>query len=108
MRNTRRSRNSKAKRITQKTLKNIVQSEVKNIQESKKAAKRPLRKAKRSTLNEAKTVENGQRFFRRYLSVLTEAFINNGYSEREAKRRAVAYTQKWMPSAKKATRRTRK
>lgn len=107
MRKTRRTRRSASKKITQNTLKRIVQKEVKTIQESKKTQKRPLQRKNRAKkpLNEAKTVENGQRFFKRYLSLLAEAFVNNGYSEQEAKRRAIAYTEKWMPTK---TRRNRK
>jgi hypothetical protein len=111
MRKTRRTqRRSASKKITQNTLKRIVQNEVKTIQESKKAQKRPVRRKTRNKqpLNEAKTVENGQRFFKRYLSLLAEAFVNNGYSEKEAKRRAVAYTKKWMPTKVRKSRKARR
>jgi len=110
MRKSRRTRRSTSKKITQSTLKRIVQNEVKTIQESKKAKKRPVQRKTRAKkpLNEAKTVENGQRFFKRYLSLLAEAFVNNGYSEQEAKRRAVAYTQKWMPTKARKNRRTKR
>lgn len=102
----RKTRRTASRKITSTTLKNIVKNEVKSINENRIRSKRAPNRVPKNTINEAKTLENGQRFFRRYLSVLKEAFVNNGYSEAEARKRAVAYTKKWMqsPSSPKRTR----